>query len=99
MNKPAVYGFVLAAYFAGLAPNLAAQDFSGIIKGGGKVKIAVPDFRGSGDAPRLMTTFNQTLWGDLVNAGLFDLVAKTLYPHPVPQQPSDFGPTTMTSSV
>ena len=93
--KLSLLGCVLAA--CGLLSNLSAQDFSGTIKGGAKVKIAVPDFRGSADAPRLMPTFNQTLWGDLVNAGLFDLVAKTLYPHPIPQQPSDFGPTTMTS--
>jgi TolB protein len=44
-----------------------------------------------------MGTFNQVLWGDLVNAGLFDLVPKTFYPHPIPQQPSDFGPATMSS--
>jgi TolB protein len=88
-------GLVLVGWLAGFALNLSAQDFSGVIKGGAKVKIAVPDFRGSGDAPALMSTFNQTLWGDLVSAGLFDLVAKTLYPHPIPQQPSDFAPNTM----
>jgi TolB protein len=92
----ATIGFTLAGLLAGFAPRLCAQDFSGIIKGGAKVKIAVPDLRGSGDAQRLMSTFNQTLWGDLVNAGLFDMVAKTFYPHPIPQQPSDFGPNTMT---
>ncbi len=86
----------LAALALALAAGGAfAQDFSGTIKGGAKVRIAVPDFRGAGDAPRLMSTFNQTLWGDLVNAGLFDLAAKTLYPHPIPQQPSDFGPNTL----
>lgn len=96
MNKTSVTLFALAALaLNGFAPGLAAQDFSGVIKGGAKIKIAVPDFRGSGDASRLMSTFNQTLWGDLVNAGLFDLVAKSLYPHPIPQQPSDFGPGTM----
>jgi TolB protein len=87
-------GLTLLA-LAGLAPSVVAQDFSGTIRPGQKVKIAVPDFRGSGDAPRLMSTFNQTLWGDLVNAGLFELVAKTFYPHPIPQQPSDFAANTM----
>jgi TolB protein len=93
--KQALLGCVLAA--CGLFSSLSAQDFRGSIVGGAKVKIAVPDFRGSGDAPRFMPTFNQTLWGDLINAGLFDLVAKTFYPQPAPQQPSDFGPTTMTN--
>ena len=97
MNKPVLLATTLAVFSLGLTANLSAQDFKGNIVGGAKVKIAVPDFRGSGDAPRLMSTFNQTLWGDLVNAGLFELVAKTFYPHPVPQQPSDFGATTMAS--
>jgi TolB protein len=97
MNKSAIVGFALAAALAGLAPAAPAQDFKGNIVGGGKVKIAVPDFRGAGDAQRTMPTFNQTLWGDLVNAGLFDLVAKTLYPRPVPQQPSDFAANSMTA--
>ena len=87
--------FVLIAFVLGGVA--AAQDFSGTIRGGAKMKIAVPDFRGSGDTPRLMDTFNQTVWGDLVNSGLFELIPKTLYPRPVPQQPSDFGAGTMAS--
>jgi TolB protein len=51
--------------------------------------IAVPDFRGAGDASPLMTTFNNTLWSDLENSGSVKLVAKTFYPTVTPQQPSD----------
>ena len=97
MNKLFSLLLLGAASFAGWAPRASAQDFSGTITNSGKPKIAVPDFRGSGDAPRLMSTFNQTVWGDLVNSGLVSLVAKTLYPNPVPQQPTDFGPNTMAS--
>jgi TolB protein len=97
MKKPVFIALIWALSSLALTSNLAAQDFKGNIVGGSKVKIAVPDFRGSAGAPALMSTFNQTLWGDLVNAGLFDLVAKTFYPHPIPQQPSDFGAATMAS--
>jgi TolB protein len=53
-------------------------------------KIAVPDFRGAGDAQRFMTVFNTTLFNELQNSGQVKMVAKTLYPLRVPQQPSDF---------
>jgi TolB protein len=56
----------------------------------GKPKLAVPDFRGGGDAQRLMTAFNQTLWNDLDASALFELIPKTSMPLFVPQQPSDF---------
>ena len=56
----------------------------------GKPRIAVPDFRGAGDAQKFMGTFNQTLWSDLENSGLFDMAPKTSMPLFVPQQPTDF---------
>ncbi len=57
---------------------------------GGKPNIAIPDFRGSGDAQKLMAVFNQTLWNDVQNSGFFDMAPKTSMPLFVPQQPSDF---------
>src|SRR4051812_39764642 len=54
--------------------------------------IAVTDFRGTGDAQKYMDTFNGTLWDELANAGIFKMVAKTLYPLDVPQRPQDFRP-------
>jgi TolB protein len=73
---------------------LAAQqpDISSTITGGERPKIAVPDFRGSGDAQRLMDGFNTTLWDELAGSGSLKMVAKSLYPLEVPQQPSDFKP-------
>ncbi len=69
---------------------LPAQNTRLYVSGGAKPKLAIPDFRGAGDAQRLMTVFNQTLWGDIENSALFDLVPKTSMPLFVPQQPSDF---------
>jgi TolB protein len=59
-------------------------------KRAGKPTIAVPDFRSSGDANRLMPTFNSTLFSELQNSGQLTMVPKTSYPLAVPQQPSDF---------
>jgi TolB protein len=67
-----------------------AQNTRIVIVGGGKPRIAVPDFRGSGDAQKFMGAFNQTLWGDLETSGLFDMAPKTSMPLFVPQQPPDF---------
>jgi TolB protein len=73
---------------------LAAQqsDFSTIIskKNGQLPMLAVPDFRGDGQAQPQMAVFNDTLWGDLKGSGLFNMVPKSQYPLTVPQQLSDF---------
>jgi TolB protein len=70
---------------------MQAQPITTIrIVGGAKPKLAVPDFRGGGDAQKFMGAFNQTLWADLENSALFDLIPKTSMPLFVPQQPSDF---------
>ena len=71
---------------------LAAQDIKESIVGGTKPRIAVIDFRGSGDAQRFMDTFNQTLWDQLAGSGALTMVAKSVYPLNVPQRPQDFRP-------
>lgn len=66
-----------------------------IFKEHGKPKIAVIDFRGAGDAQKYMAAFNSTLWDELSNSGVLEMVGKTFYPVDVPQQPQDFkAPTT-----
>jgi TolB protein len=52
--------------------------------------LAVPDFRGDGQAQTYMAVFNQILWDDLKGSGMFNLVPKSSYPLTVPQQLSDF---------
>ena len=59
-------------------------------EGGEKPTIAVPDFRGSGDAQKFMGVFNSTLFNDLQSSGQLKMIPKTLYPVQVPQQPPDF---------
>ena len=62
-----------------------AQDWikTGTGLGVEKVRIAVPDFKASNQdarGPELLKTFNDTLWNDLANAGIFDMVSKSFYP-------------------
>ncbi len=60
-----------------------------IIKGD-RPTIAIPDLRGSGDAAKFMDKFNETLWNEIENSGVVKMVAKSMYPLKVPQQPTDF---------
>lgn len=48
-----------------------------------KVRLAVPDFKASTEDPKnteLLKAFNDTLWNDLDNAGIFEMVSKSFYP-------------------
>ena len=48
-----------------------------------KVRLAVPDFNASTQDAKnadLLKVFNETLWNDLDNAGIFDMVSKSFYP-------------------
>jgi TolB protein len=57
-----------------------------------KVRLAVPDFKPStADAQNaaLLKVFNDTLWNDLDNAGIFDMVSKSFYPLAVPGTPTE----------
>lgn len=62
-----------------------------------KVRLAAPDFKvvASGDADAgaraadLLKTFNETLWNDLDNAGIFEMVSKSFYPLAQPGQPNE----------
>src|SRR5260370_18492803 len=68
----------------------SSQDISGVILGGAMPTIAIPEFRGAGDTAQHMNTFNQTLFSDIQDSGLFKMAGKSLYPLVTPQQPSDF---------
>ena len=48
-----------------------------------KIRIAVPDFKATNTDSRnaeLLRTFDETLWNDLSNAGIFEMVSKSFYP-------------------
>jgi TolB protein len=83
---------VLSSIGFAISVLLFAQ-IKGVIQGKGeKPAIAVPDFRGAGDAQRLMDPFNATLFRELQTSGQLKLIPKTVYPLQVPQQPSDLHP-------
>jgi len=73
-----------------LAPTLYGQDIISRITGGQQPTIAIPDFRGAGEAQPWMQTFNLTLYEEILSAGLFKMAPKSFYPVQVPQQPQDW---------
>lgn len=77
--------FLVIAGILVAAIDTAAQDWikTGTGLGVEKIRIAVPEFKPSSQDPRnteLLKTFNDTLWNDLDNAGIFDMVSKSFYP-------------------
>ena len=89
----AVFFFFLLLTAASVTPCLG-QDWikTGTGLGMEKVRLAVPDFKPStADAQNaaLLNVFDGTLWNDLDNAGIFDMVSKSFYPLAVPGTPTD----------
>src|SRR6266478_2100702 len=71
-----------------------AQDWirTGTGLGVEKVRLAASDFKPSTQDAKnaeLLKTFNDTLWNDLDNAGIFEMVAKSFYPSQAPGQPAE----------
>jgi TolB protein len=67
------------------SPSAFSQDWirTGTGLGVEKVRLAVPDFKASTQDAKntdLLKVFNDTLWNDLDNAGIFDMVSKSFYP-------------------
>jgi len=57
-----------------------------------RLRLAASDFKTTSADPRtaeLLKTFNETLWNDLDNAGIFDMVSKSFYPLAQPGQPNE----------
>ena len=72
-----------------LLPTVFAQDWvrTGTNLGNEKIRLATADFKpGSADpqTPVLKTVFDATLYNDLGNAGIFDLVSKSFAPQATP---------------
>jgi len=89
----AVFFLLLTAVLTA-APCLGQQDWikTGTGLGMEKVRLAVPDFKPSTpDAKNtdLLKVFNDTLWNDLDNAGIFDMASKSFYPLATPGNPSE----------
>lgn len=76
------------------SPPAQSQDWfsTGINLGAPRIRLAVTELpSGSADAQALNLTheFNQVLWNDLDNSGIFDLVSKSLFPLKIPSEPQD----------
>ena len=77
-----------------LCGSALAQDWikTGTGLGVEKVRLAVTDFKAASqdpNTPNLQKTFNDTLFSDLDNAGIFDMVSKSFLPTTAPGNPSD----------
>ncbi|MGH9511959.1 MAG: Tol-Pal system beta propeller repeat protein TolB [Terriglobales bacterium] len=71
-----------------------AQDWikTGTGLGVQRVRLAAADFKASSQDPKtpdLLKSFNDTLWNDLDNAGIFDMVSKSFYPLGEVGKPAD----------
>src|SRR5271154_986964 len=86
---------VLAVIMIFASAELCAQDAqinTGINKGQDRVRLASADFKAARkDAAiaSLLQTFNTTLFNDLDNAGIFDMVSKSFYPLEQPGSPNE----------
>lgn len=84
--------FVLLLLFTSFS-RTSAQDWirTGTNRGA-PIRMAVPDFKPASAGPQtapLDSVFNETLWYDLDNAGIFEMVAKSFYPLQVPGSPTE----------
>lgn len=75
-------------------PQLPAQDWvhTGTNLGADRIRIAAADFKPVGadpQTPALKASFDATLYSDLANAGIFDLVSKSLAPQSTPGSPQE----------
>lgn len=76
-----------------ILPTLA-QDWvrTGTNLGAQKIRLAAADFKMVGNDPALSNaqqTFNKVLYSDLSNAGIFDMVSKSLAPTATPGSPQE----------
>src|SRR5580698_8679092 len=84
--------FALLLTLLALAPCLRAQDIFGEANKApaDRTRLAVADFKPSaGQADALRRTFNATLFNDLQNAGIFDMVSKSIAPPVTPGSPAE----------
>lgn len=76
------------------AASLHAQDWfkTETSSGAANIRIAVADFKSTSGDPQTAPfkhTFDATLYSDLANAGIFDIVSKSLIPQSTPGGPTE----------
>lgn len=90
------YVMWMVVAFAAFSRYGSAQDnvFTGTEKGVDRIRVAAADFKPlSPDSAALKTTFDSVLYADLAQAGIFDLVSKSLLPQLTPGAPSEMNVT------
>lgn len=91
-SLPGILSFCLAAF---AVPVLHAQDqvHTGIgLPTNQHIRLAAADFKPVGNdpqTPQLKTVFDATLFSDLTNAGVFDMVSKSMIPTGTPGSPQE----------
>src|SRR5579871_7071857 len=82
-------GFSCLLLSAAQAPDWV---HTGTNLGQARIRMAVADFKPVGadpETPALKATFDATLYSDLANAGIFDMVSKTMAPQAMPGSPQE----------
>src|SRR5262245_48571635 len=102
MDKTKRTLFAVAVALAGVVATAGAQDRIRIELNMGqeRPRLAAPFFRVANADPQtapLNTAFNETLWNDLANAGIFDMVAQSLMPLQSPATPNELKPAVWSS--
>ena len=84
----------LVALIVPFTTPLNAQDWvhAGTNLGNARIRLAAADFKAASqdpDTPSLKATFDATLFNDLQNAGVFDMVSKSMAPQAAPGSPKE----------
>jgi TolB protein len=85
---------LLALSFVLLLPGLLRAQDPVTVFGGGqaaadRTRVAVADFKPTSGTPDLKRTFDTVLFSDLANAGIFDMVSKSIAPPVTPGSPAE----------
>jgi TolB protein len=85
MHKLTLRPILPALLLIAATAQLRAQDFNvDITKGNSSIRLAAADFKSDASAASLDKTFGAVLFADLSNAGIFDMVSKSLSPQVTP---------------
>ncbi|MGD0681703.1 MAG: translocation protein TolB [Terracidiphilus sp.] len=91
-----IFPYLLMILAALATMHATAQDWirTGSNLGNERIRLAAADFKPVGDDPQtpaLKAAFDATLLNDLTNAGLFDMVSKSMIPMTTPAAPNKRG--------
>ena len=92
LSLPHFRSFLFILLLLSLKWQAGAQDWvrTGTNLGAARIRLAAADFNPSSadpQTPALKTTFDTTLYSDLNNAGIFDMVSKSMAPPLTPASP------------